>query len=363
MATSRRRSLSRPTIALAGSTLLAAVALTVSTAAPASAGKPGSGSSTGVGQIFKVNPVQSSGIQTLTDQKDSDAAVPLSEYAQVQLRNLDGSGFLSGKWVTVKSSTGSPAFSASNTFVYTRHEDQFEQVMGYFWVNQSQEYLQSLGFGSTLPAVNMQQQVLRINQYGADNSFFNDARHFDITLGKGGVDDAEDGEVIVHEYGHAVHNAQVPGFGSTLDAGSIGESFGDYLSVTVGLAAAKQYGWPVKTDKACVADWDSVSYTSTVPHCLRRVDTNLKVADRKGEVHFDGQIWSRALWDSRNAYIALGLGSEKWDTTLIDSQFRYAPDTSFSAAAKATYETAFDRDGEDAAAAVKAAFEARGITF
>ena len=66
MATSRRRTLSRPTIALAGSTLLAAVALTVSTAAPASADKPSSGSSTGTGQVFKVNPVQSSGNQGLS---------------------------------------------------------------------------------------------------------------------------------------------------------------------------------------------------------------------------------------------------------------------------------------------------------
>ena len=51
-------------------------------------------------------------------------------------------------------------------------------------------------------------------------------------------------------------------------------------------------------DPACVADWDSVSYTSTVPHCLRRVDTNLHYpTDLSGEVHHDGQIWSRALWD------------------------------------------------------------------
>jgi hypothetical protein len=256
--------------------------------------------------VFKVNPVQSSGIQTLTDMKDADTAVPMSEYASVQLRNLDGSGYLRGKWATVKSSTGTPAFSPTNTFAYTRHADQFEQVMAYFWVNQAQEYLQSLGFGSTLPPANMQQQSVRIDQYGADNSFFNDARHFDIRFGKGGVDDAEDAEVIVHEYGHAVHAAQVPGFGSSLDAGSIGESFGDYLSVTVGLAAAKQYGWPVKTDGACVADWDSVSYTSTDPHCLRRLDTDRTVDDRTGEVHADGEIWSRALWDIRNAYVGLG---------------------------------------------------------
>jgi hypothetical protein len=354
--------MTRTTSALAGTALLAA-ALVAASAQTASADKPGSGTSTGSGQVFKVNPVQSSGNQSLTDMKDSDAAVPASEYATVQLRNLDGSGYLRGKWANVKSSTGTPAFSTTNTFNYTRHADQFEQVMAYFWVNQSQEYLQSLGFGSTLPPANMQQQSVRIDQYGADNSFFNDARHFDIRYGKGGVDDAEDAEVIVHEYGHAVHAAQVPGFGSSLDAGSIGESFGDYLSVTVGLAAAKQYGWPVRTDQACVADWDSVSYTSTVPHCLRRLDTDSTVADRIGEVHADGEIWSRALWDIRQAYVGLGKTTAAWDTTLILSQFGYAPDTSFSAAAKATYETAVARDGAQAAAAVKAAFAARGITF
>ena len=362
MATSRRLRMTRTTSALAGTAVLAAALVTVATAQPASADKPSSGSATGTGMVFKVNPVQSSGNQSLTDMKDSDAAVPMSEYASVQLRNLDGSGYLRGKWANVQSATGTPAFSTTNTFNYTRHADQFEQVMGYFWVNQAQEYLQSLGFGSTLPGIVHESFTVKIDQFGGDNSYQTD-KPYRIRLGKGGVDDAEDGEVIVHEYGHAVHASQVPGYGASLDAGSIGESFGDYLSVTVGLAAAEQYSWPVKADQACVADWDSVSYTSTVPHCLRRLDTDLKIADRKGEVHFDGQIWSRALWDIRQAYVALGKTTAVWDTTLIDSQFRYAPDTSFSAAAKATYESAVARDGALAGAAVKAGFAARGITF
>ena len=76
-----------------------------------------------------------------------------------------------------------------------------------------------------------------------------------ITLGKGGVDDAEDGEVIVHETGHSIHAAQVPGFGSTLESGSIGEAFGDYFSVTVG--DWRRVGVPAKAP-GCVADWDSI---------------------------------------------------------------------------------------------------------
>jgi zinc metalloprotease ZmpB len=167
----------------------------------------------------------------------------------------------------------------------------------------------------------------------------------------------------VHEYGHAVHADQVAGFGTSLDAGSIGEAFGDYLGVSVGLAAAKQYGWPVGAEEACPMDWDSTSYTDGPKHCIRRFDTNLTVETREGEVHADGQIWSQALWEIRKDYVALGKTTEDWDTTLIDAQFGFAPDTSFSAAAKKTYDKALTRDGAAAAAAVKKRFEDRGIKF
>jgi len=187
-------------------------------------------------------------------------------------------------------------------------------------------------------------------------------KHDYLRFGKGGVDDAEDAEVIVHEYGHAVHDAQVPGFGTSVEAGSIGESFGDYFAVSVGLAAAAQYGWPVEAEEACPMDWDATSYTSA-PHCIRRFDRDFTIADANGGVHHDGQIWSQALWEIRQGYPTLGLTTADWDRTLVDSQFDYAPDTSFSAAAKATYLKALDNEGPAAAALVKARFEARGISF
>jgi hypothetical protein len=311
---------------------------------------------TGVGQVFMVNPVQSSGNQDLVDARDSAAAVPGSAYVLVPLRNLDGSGTLTGRWVNVRAETGTPARAPDGRFVYLRDSDQFEQVMAYFWVNQAQEYLRSLGFGSSLPAVNAESQDVRTNQWGQDNSYSWD-KHDIIRLGKGGVDDAEDAEVIVHEYGHAVHDAQVPGFGLSHEAGSIGEAFGDYLAVTVGLGAAAQYGWPVNAPPACVADWDAVSYTATAPHCLRRVDRAKTYADLTGSsVHADGEIWSRALWDIRSA-----LGPATADRIIVNAQFSFAPDTSFSAAAAATIATAERMSGPSAAAAVRAAFAARGI--
>ncbi|MFD7296126.1 M4 family metallopeptidase [Streptomyces sp. NPDC059897] len=153
-----------------------------------------------------------------------------------------------------------------------------------------------------------------------------------------------------------MHHAQVPGFGTSLEAGSIGEAFGDYLAVTVGAAADARYGWPRKADLACVADWDAVSYTSSAPHCLRRVDTDKTYADREGEVHADGEIWSRALYDIRGA-----LGSRTADRIIVNAQFGFAPDTSFEAAAKATVATAREMYGAGAETAVRKAFADRGI--
>ena len=317
-------------------------------------GSPAAGATPPLGRVFMVNPVQSSGDQSLTDQKDSATAVPQSQYVDVPLTNLDGSGYLRGDWASVVSTTGKPV-SSKTGYLFDRSADQFEQVMAYYWVTQAQLYIQSLGFGSELRPVNERQQLVRINQFGGDNSFDRPGTSkLTITLGKGGVDDAEDAEVVVHEYGHSVQDDQVPGFGSTLQAGSIGEAFGDYLAVEVGLAVAGQPAAGVPA--ACVADWDSTSYTSTVPHCLRRVDGNKTVADVVGEVHADGEIWSAALWDIRSS-----LGATVADRIIINAQFGFAPDTSFAAAAQTTVDTARQMYGTAAAAAVTKAFQDRRI--
>jgi Fungalysin metallopeptidase (M36) len=253
------------------SVLSIAAALALAASAPAVAAPKPAGGSTAPGQVFAPNPVADLGIQTLTDQKDADyfSADPVlaRAYHRVTLTDLDGTGALSGTYAKVISETGKAAANTGSGFVYTRDQDQFEQTMGYYWITQAQRYIQSLGFGSTLPDVNRRQQLLRINQFGGDNSFYREGTgKLTITLGKGGVDDAEDAEVIVHEYGHSVQDNQVPGFGTTSDSGAIGEGFGDYLAVTV-----SEHFAPT-ADEPCVADWDSTSYTSTTPHCLRRVD-------------------------------------------------------------------------------------------
>jgi len=338
------------TLALVAALTTAAVA-----AAAATAAKPPSGSTTGTASVFVSNPVQSLGDETLTDRKDSDAAVPAAAYHTVALTNLDGSGFLSGDYAKVVSETGNRAFSPTNTFVYTRHQDEFEQVMAYYWVTEAQKYIHTLGFGESRPAINNRPQALRINQLGADNSFATDHPKNELRFGKGGVDDAEDAEVILHEYGHAIHFSQNFSFASE-EAGAISEGFGDYWAVTVSDVVDQALGVPNREPLPCVADWDSTSYTTTVPHCLRRVDLNLHYpADLNGEVHHDGQIWSRALWDIRQ-----GLGNVKADTIILTGSFDF-PGTSMPDLATRTVAAAQQLYGTTEANVVRRAFVDRGI--
>ncbi len=298
----------------------------------------------GEGRVFDPNPVVTLQDESLTDHKDGDYAGLQPAYVVRSLTNLDGTGCLQGDYASV-SGTTSQACSSEFRFLFDRHDDGFEQTMAYYDVTTAQRYIQSLGFSD----INNEPQHLKVNQLGVDNSYYSPQQDV-IKLGKGGVDDAEDAEVIWHELGHAIQDAQVPGFGTTHEAGSIGEGFGDYWAVTMSEPVSNGFELP------CVADWDSTSYTSKVPHCLRRVDEDLTVADETGEVHDDGRIWSRALWDIHQA-----LGRTKADTLILEAQFSFTPDISFVDAARATVAVAGQLFGNQAAKVATKAFQDRGI--
>jgi Zn-dependent metalloprotease len=296
----------------------------------------------GSGQVFAPNPVVALQDESLTDHNDADFPGIQPAYKTKTLTHLGSSGRLRGAFAYIVNATANePTFQ----FIYNRRDDRFEEVQSYYSITSAQEYIQSLGFND----VNNEPQDLKPNGITIDNSFYDPATDM-ITYGSGGVDDAEDDEVIWHEYGHAIQDAQVPGFGSTTEAGSIGEGFGDYWGVT--MAEPNGQGF----DDPCVADWDATSYDPTVPHCLRRTDENLTIDDINGEVHHDGQIWSRALWD-----IHQRLGRETTDTIILESQFLFAPNTTFKAAAIKTITTARTLFGQNAAKVCRRAFHARKI--
>jgi Zn-dependent metalloprotease len=302
---------------------------------------------TGTGQVFLVNAVVATRNTTLRDNKDSASAVPSSAYRMVSLPDLDGSGFLDGRYAS-SSASKRRVSSASQSFVFDRSQNGFSETMGYYFLDYAQRYIQSLGFTS----VNNRQQVFSIDRYSKDNSFYESSTKT-ITYGTGGVDDAEDAEVIWHEYGHSIQDNQVPGFGRSSDADAMGEGFGDYWAGSVGAQLSGGF------QDLCIADWDSTSYSTTNPSCLRRLDSAKQYPqDIDGDPHDDGEIWSAALWQIRGA-----ISAPKADTAILQHHFLLTTDASFNQAANALVTAAINLGySQQTIRTIRTILQSRGFT-
>jgi Zn-dependent metalloprotease len=302
----------------------------------------------GKGRVFDPNPVVRLQDESLTDNDDADGPQFARAYRTVKLTKLDkGKDTLQGAYAYNVSD--GQVRSAKRTYLFNRSQPGFEQVMAYYSITGTQDYIHRLGFRD----VNNEPQDFATTGFEDDNSFY-DGDTDQITFGTGGVDDAEDNEVIWHEYGHAIQDDQVPGFGESVEAGAIGEGFGDYWAVTMSQATSPD---TATTPWACVMDWDSTAYTDTTPHCLRRTDgPKVYPGDLDGEVHDDGEIWSHALWDVNRS-----LGRTTANRVILESQFFFNPTITMPQAAIRTVAVALVLYGPRAAAQTRAAFHARGI--
>ena len=249
----------------------------------------------GTGLVYDPNPLMQTADFTLVD--GNDATTPALDAARlaVTIPRLDGSGFLRGTWADVRR-PNQRATEPTLAFAYDRADDRFEEVNAYYHLDGAQARLQALGFTQ----VNATPQTAIANALPQDNSFYSSADDT-IQLGTGGVDDGEDGDIVVHEYGHAVLDDIVPGYGDSLEAGAMGEGFGDLLAASVEPIDPTH---PAMVARACVGTWDATSYDTAMPPCLRRIDgTKHYPENAQGQVHADGEIWSAAAWA---LYAALG---------------------------------------------------------
>jgi len=302
----------------------------------------------GTGQVWRAaNAVVALQDNSLRDNNNSATAVPSSAYQIVALQGLAGNGFLDGTYAS-SSATKKRASSSSNDFIFDRSKVGFEETLAYYAIDQAERYIQSLGFNN----INNRQQVFSANGTTQDNSFYSPSTK-KITYGTGGVDDAEDAEVILHEYGHSIQDNQVPGFGSGSESGAQGEAFGDYWGATVGAQTSNGF------QDTCIMEWDATSYSSTNPPCLRRLDTAKHYPESVvGEVHADGEIWSAALWNIRVA-----LGGTAADKVILQHHFLVPANTSFNTSANALVTAAVNLGYTSAqCGSIKTALTNRGFT-
>ncbi len=234
--------------------------------------------------VFDPNPVVALNTTGLSNRR----AVPPAAYREVELRGLDGSGFLDGEFVSTRL-TKRRVKRANGDFRFRRGERGFTEAMVYFHIDRMQRHLQALGFDKLL------NRGIEVDVAGQreDNSYYSPTDR-QLSFGTGGVDDAEDAETILHEYGHAIQDAQLPGFGESDECAAMGEGFGDFL------AASYFADWKPAWLRPAICSWDCIAFAGDPP-CLRRLDSNKKYPkDITGEVHDDGEIWSACLWELRH---------------------------------------------------------------
>lgn len=119
-----------------------------------------------------------------------------------------------------------PPTSTNNQFHYGREQDSFEAVNTFYHITTFKEHINGLGF-SQIPGYQIKVDANGLN---SDNSFFSTFEKH-IKLGEGGVDDAEDADVIIHEYFHAMVWKASPDNNPNVERSTLEEGICDYMAV------------------------------------------------------------------------------------------------------------------------------------
>jgi hypothetical protein len=299
---------------------------------------------TGHAKLFNPNPVvervHSGSLKGLMgDHRDRDTPLLTRLRRAVKLPRIRGGQHcLRGQWAHAKVGPSGGREVCKPDLRWgrvTRSDDRFEALMTYFHVTRAQKYIHQLGFSNGHHnGIDDKSQVVVADAFKIDNSFF-DPVPDRIEFGSGGVDDAEDADVILHEYAHAMQFSQHPQFleSGGGDAGPLQEGSADYWAAVMSSLSPNTHN----EDDVCIFDWDGITYGSffaakppyTVGRfCGRRADFMHTVAEAQSfssDPHYVGQVWSTALWDIRNA-----IGGFTADQIYLTAQFMYQANEHFN---------------------------------
>jgi len=256
------------------------------------------------------------------DQDDQDSPSLNAERVMVDIAvdYEDGLFYLRNDYVEITevSAPNEPAATSDNgQFLFNRSEQGFEDVMALFHISNFKKYLETLGFSSLMD------RPILVDTHGAnglDNSFFRYSPE-SLSFGEGGVDDAEDADVIIHEYGHALSNDASPS--SNIDAEdereALDEAYGDYFATSYSRSFS-DYSWGE------MFTWDGHNEFWGG----RRTDSPKKYpTDLEDSFYSNSEIYSSSLMDVYEA-----LGREKTDQLVLQSMYFNHPQTTLEEAAE-----------------------------
>jgi len=184
------------------------------------------------------------------DMNDGNGSVldSLTIIDSITVNTSSGGAILENKYLKVVDFDAPYIAPSSNPsqWMASRSDNVFEQVMVVYHITLWNQYLDSLGYDSVLNyVIHVDPQALN----GQDQSMFN----FGYTpprlyFGEGGVDDAEDADVIIHELSHAISHGAAPNTNTGTERRTFDEAFGDYF--------AERYGRRLGITSTRVFDWD-----------------------------------------------------------------------------------------------------------
>lgn len=306
----------------------------------------------GQARVFVPNAVVATGDVNLRDSNNAASAVPEAAYSLVDLQGLNSSGFLTGPFVTTDR-TSNRVSAANGDFTGLRRDDSgFTEVESYWAIDFAQRYIQN-----TLGITTAANYAIRVDShaFSDDNSNYTRTgeRFGVLNFGDGGVDDAQDAEIIWHEYGHALlDNMAAISFGG--ESGAIHEGWGDYVAATLSTTVPGDSRF-----HAAIGEWDATSYNPGNPPYLRRVDgTKQYPRDLIGEVHADGELYSACLWGIHES-----LGRDVANRILFNANFLLPSSPTMPDAAAAIIEADRQLNGGANASSIAAAFAAHGIVI
>lgn len=245
--------------------------------------------------IYANNPIAATGLSPKSNTDWSSALV------DVTLRGLDGSGILRGEFVDLTAPGFGPPLSHRPGSTYTpgsarptngRYDfdpgdPAFEEVMIYYYIDNTQRYLHSLGF-------DIYNRPIPVHaHYFVGNNAFYSFQNRGLHFGDGIVDSGEDASVITHEYGHAILGEITYDKFWDLAGLAFHEGFADYFSFATLRALAPEIG--VDRYPYHLGEWFFKNADHDPPHLRTLLPPPFTYPNVTRIPHTDGGLWSSAF--------------------------------------------------------------------